>query len=275
MDEKAIYDFHGLKKTLESMGFHVGKAETWRPIDSEEVSLKEGNLIFDDDGIFLVDDKGYKRQVFLYKREYRLIQYGKPRYHICKCETIESFLRGMDIPEYRRAETKSVKVINRDNNNEEEVVSDLPLCQNCAKKVFKGKVDMSSSEFAEILRNAAPAEQPNDKTEINPRGYTKDWSEISRRYREEHNYTCEKCGVQVSPFETEYMQVHHKNGNKTDNNRISNLQCLCIKCHSEVDPTHIHNFSSESQRLLIKLFMEKYGSIREKNLKMKENQERI
>ena len=269
MDEKAIYDFHGLKNMLEGMGYHVGKAEAWRPIDSEEVSLKEGNLKFEDNGIFLVDGDGYKRQVCLYKRRYKLLQFGPPRFHICKCTVIDSFLDGNDIPEYRRANTKSVKVLNWDEQDKEVEVSDLPLCKLCASIIFKGaKNNMKSSEFAEILRNAAPAEQPPIKTEVNPRtGYTKDWQEVSIKNREKHSYTCEKCGVQVSPFETEYMQVHHKNGNKRDNSS-SNLQCLCIKCHSEVDSTHIHNFSSESQRLLIKLFMEKYGSIREKNLKM-------
>ena len=262
MEEEPICNFQGLKDLLTSKGYHIGKAEPWRKIDSEEVSLHEGNLEFSDDGIFLVDEDGVKRQVYLYKRKYHLERYGKPRFHICKCETIQEFLSGRDIPEYRRANTSSVKVLDWDNDDDEVEVSDLPLCKNCAAIIYDDRdYNMDSSEFAEILRNAASAEeeQPTD-TEVNPRtGYTKDWQEISSAFREKHNYTCEKCGVQVSPFESEFMHVHHVNKNKTDN-RESNLQCLCIKCHSEVDPTHIHNFSSKSQRLLIKLFEEKYGS---------------
>ena len=123
---------------------------------------------------------------------------------------------------------------------------------------------MDSSQFAEILRNAASEDEskPSDK-EVNPiTGYTKDWQKISEKVRNEHNWTCEKCGIHVSPYDHSFMEVHHKNRIKTDN-RESNLQCLCIKCHSEVDPIHIHNFSTPNKRLLIKLFMEKYGHLRQ------------
>ena len=91
MDEKPICDFSGLKKCLIEKGYHIGKAEPWRKIDSEEVNLKKGQLECTDEGIFLIDDDGFKHQVFLYKRRYKLRQYGKPRFHICKCETIEKF----------------------------------------------------------------------------------------------------------------------------------------------------------------------------------------
>lgn len=261
MEDEPIYKFQGLKDLLTRKGYHIGKAETWRKIDSEEVSIREGNLEFSDEGIFLVDEDGVKRQVYLYKRKYHLERYGKPRFHICKCQTIQEFLSGKDIPQYRRANTSSVKVLNMDNGDEEVEVSDLPLCKYCAAIIYDDKnYDMDSSEFAEILQNSASTddEQLTD-AEINPRtGYTRDWQEISSEFREQHSYICEKCGIQVTPFDSEFMHVHHKNLNKTDN-RERNLQCLCIKCHSEVDATHVRNFSTKSQRLLLKLFNEKYG----------------
>lgn len=259
MEEKPIYDFHRLKEFLTRKGYRVKKAEPWRKIDSEEVSLREGKLEFTNEGIFLIDDDGIKRQVFLYKRKYHLLQYGKPRYHVCKCSTIDEFLNGNDIPEYRRANTESVKVLNWDNHNQEEEISQLPLCKNCAAILYQYK-NLDSSQFSELLHNKATEEEKinREETEVDINGYTKDWQMISSEFRKQHNYTCEKCGVQVSPFETEFMHVHHKNKKKTDN-RPSNLQCLCIKCHSDIDATHIHNFSTKSQRLLIKLFLEKYG----------------
>lgn len=65
----------------------------------------------------------------------------------------------------------------------------------------------------------------------------------------------------MNPFESEFMQTHHKNGDKTDN-RDSNLECLCIKCHSEVDDTHRRNFNTLAYQGLIKEFLYQYGTER-------------
>lgn len=46
-------------------------------------------------------------------------------------------------------------------------------------------------------------------------------------------------------------------GDKLDN-RESNLECLCIKCHSEVDDTYRRNFNTLTQQGLIQEFLLKY-----------------
>ena len=262
MDETAIYDFRGLKALLQRKGIRVGKAKHWREINSEEVSIREGKLEFTDDGIFVNED-GIKRQGFLYKRAMYLEWEGvrkKPAFHICKCEKIEQYLRGNDIPEYRRANTEYVKVLDKSRHLKETIVYNLPLCGYCAGLLRQYDENLNSSQFSEILRNAASmedAKQKDSELKSSATEYTKDWQEVSKKIKDKHNWTCEKCGVKVSQFDHTFMEVHHKNKDKTDN-RESNLQCLCIKCHSEIDTTHIHNFSTPSKRLLIKLFLEKY-----------------
>ena len=37
----------------------------------------------------MVGNGNERQQVYLYKRDYHLEKYGKPRFHICKCDTIE------------------------------------------------------------------------------------------------------------------------------------------------------------------------------------------
>lgn len=261
--------FSKVKESLRRIGIIVDKAkDAYVPISPEEVSLKEienGSLQIDTDGIFIIGEDGVRRQVFLYKRAYNMERFGKPRFHICKCQTIEEFMNSSgEIPEYRRANTRAVMVLDRSNGNQDTKVEDLPLCKYCAQLIGSVARNMDSAAFVELLKKANPAdeERPQGNINVNTRtGYTEDWQEVSQRFRERHHYTCERCGVQVSQFETEYMQVHHRNGDKT-NNSDSNLECLCIKCHSEVDPTHVRNFSTRQQQMLIRFFMDNYASKR-------------
>ncbi|MDE5883364.1 MAG: hypothetical protein K2H60_16705 [Muribaculaceae bacterium] len=43
----------------------------------------------------------------------------------------------------------------------------------------------------------------------------KDWERISMAYRANRQFTCERCGSKVKDgFDHQYMQTHHRNGNK-------------------------------------------------------------
>ena len=75
-----------------------------------------------------------------------------------------------------------------------------------------------------------------------------------------HQFTCEHCGLQITePFDQHFIHTHHKNGNKTDN-RESNLECLCVRCHSEKDYWHKQRFSSGANRIILEDFNIKYPS---------------
>lgn len=67
-------------------------------------------------------------------------------------------------------------------------------------------------------------------------GYTHDFPEISRRLREQNNWTCSECGVDMTE-KKEGLHTHHINGVKHDNVR-SNLRVLCALCHKNVDEHH-------------------------------------
>ena len=53
------------------------------------------------------------------------------------------------------------------------------------------------------------------------------------------------------------VQVNHINGIKTDNNG-KNLECLCIRCHANVDDVHRKNFSKGDNLFRLNDFNEKY-----------------
>lgn len=259
-NKSPIFKFDGLKSLLQKMGYKVDKAEGYKPIDVADVSieeLKNGVIEFTKDGIF-INSEGVMRKVFLYKRSYHLLNYGLPRFHIRKCQTIKSFMRnGNSIPEYRRANTDTVWVRDMDDNNRDKKVSNLPLCKFCLEMAQEGFYNMNTTDFVEILKNADES-VPEEDVEVDIFGYTKDWEMISQAYRKSHNYTCDKCGIEISdPFDQQYIHTHHINLRKTDN-RTANLQCLCIRCHSEVDDFHRERFSSGDQKRQLDEFNRKY-----------------
>ena len=194
----------------------------------------------------------------IWKRSYHLELYGKPRFHIRKCQTISAFMRANNsIPEYRRANTETVWVHDMDDNMTDKDISNLPLCKYCLKMAQEGYNGMSNNDFVEILKKADIAETQED-IEIDIFGYTKDWETVSRAYRSLHNFTCENCGIEITDaFDQQYIHTHHKNSRKTDN-KTSNLQCLCIRCHANVDEFHRKRFDSGANKILLKEFNTKY-----------------
>lgn len=256
-----VHGFEGLKSLLTSMGYNVGESSGYRAIPVEDVTAEQinsGFFEFTNDGIFVTVD-GVRRQVFLYKRSYRLTQYGKPRFHVRQCQTILSFMNSTgNIPAYRRANTDTVKVLDMDDGGMEKEVSTLPLCKYCADLIQSTIPMTTTTEFVEMLRDNEE-DTPMEDIEVDLFGYTRDWEIISRGIRERNNYTCELCGLHISnPYDQHFIHVHHKNGRKTDN-RDSNLQCLCLRCHADVDANHKERLTgSRANRIIYDEFCAKY-----------------
>jgi len=63
--------------------------------------------------------------------------------------------------------------------------------------------------------------------------YTRDWSSVSRKYKEYKMWRCEECYVNLSgkPHKR-LLHVHHQD-NDPQNNASWNLIALCVICHSK------------------------------------------
>ena len=265
MDEEPIYNFVALRNHLVRLGYIVEQAQGYREIRPEEVtidSINRGELEVTEEGIFVIGPGSQRQQVFLYKRDYRLETYGKPRFHICRCGVINDFIvSGRFREHYVRANSDPVPVYNIDNRRREVMVDELPLCKLCLSKI-REYGNMTSTDFVKILREARGTDEEPEVHEVDIFGYTRDWDDISRQYREAHNYTCERCGLRIDDiFDRQYIHCHHKDENKL-NNRDSNLECLCLRCHSKVDDYHHHNLTTGANRIIMEEFEKKYPNNR-------------
>lgn len=265
MPEEPIFDFSPLKDFLKQRGYIIGTRTAYEPFTPEDVKpidITNGSMSFTDKGIFVKGEDGEERQVFLYKKDYHLEQYGKPRFHICKCETIESFINGGGFKDhYVRANSEPVPVIDLDNGRMHVKIEALPLCAYCRKMIQDfGKIN--STDFVELLKTANDSSQDDfDDVETDIFGYTKDWEYVSKQYREAHHYVCEKCGLEITnSYDRQYMHVHHINGVKV-NNRESNLKCLCLYCHAHVDENHRERLTQGAGKFAYDAFIKKYRHI--------------
>ena len=71
------------------------------------------------------------------------------------------------------------------------------------------------------------------------------WPAISRWYRQEQDWICENCGINLQA-RREFLDTHHVRGRLF--NSPADLKALCIKCHSDQTQPVDHSFMRQQPR---------------------------
>lgn len=209
-----------------------------------EFILSQKDLTFDEIGFFQKSKKNGFLRLGIFLPEFNdLLHNANPVLHIYNCNTTNDL-------------SKKMKVTNSSHNTffsrdrKKNISANLKICKKCTKnlrKQFNLKL-LGLNTFNDFV--LALEESVKKELISGPDGYTINWRQISYCYRDTKNFICEKCGYQAKElYQQKFLHTHHIDRVKTNNKR-NNLQCLCVKCHSEVDDFHKEKFSFECLSLL-------------------------
>lgn len=242
-------------------------------IDLSDVDVGPGDLLT------------YKgEQIVLYikdTRSSRWVLENQPeksrRFHIAECGTLEAMRQAGRFERFvgynKMNGMFKVDWFDEETGEKGETEAALKVCKNCLKTLdYRGYASQSGALLLPTKHRQSKAEnwatfsmseffmdystfftsKPSrtDETAQIDR-YVQEWAKISEIRREQANWTCEACNVNLQTAPN-LLHVHHRNGVKTDNGR-RNLQVLCGQCHSE-QPMHQHmKISMDTKRILTRL----------------------
>lgn len=250
-----LYKFEKLSQKLDLLNFPEVKEsrfEVVRKDFSEEES--KGNITFKDDGIYLMMN-GIEHKGYMYIKIADVDQFGHPKFHISNCQTIIQQQEQNRFHGHYYWSNSNIVDIQQRRSSKIHKDTTLELCYNC--RITANISDYNNTQgFFELLD--IQDKEPQNKEELDIRGYVKKWQQISKKFRIENKFTCDNCKIKIeNKFDQRFIQVHHRNGNKLINNR-ENLQCLCVLCHANIDERHTENFQNRRSVFEINTFIEKY-----------------
>jgi hypothetical protein len=253
-----LYAFSKLSQKLTQLGYPEATESGFRSIrvdfnaETFKKAVRDGKIKFSEDGIYLTYE-GKEWKGYMYMPTYRIAKYNSmPRFHLTRCEKIEDLFSSGYGSLYKWSNNKFNDITDRDTYK---VYKDekLQLCHHCQEAIY-GIID--TEDFFETLETEEVHEIVD--VEVDIFGYTLNWEKISRAYRKDKDYTCEKCGIKIeNSYDKRFIHTHHKNGNKLIN-RKDNLECLCVLCHANSDERHEQNFDKKRMQPELKTFIEKY-----------------
>ncbi len=216
----------------------------------------ENNIIFRENGVYLIRN-GVEYRGYMYLKRFWVNYNGNisfPKFHITKCTTVLEIEKRIDFVWHNADEAEI-----QDRSTDKMYKANLDLCWKCQSETTNRI--KTTQDFYKELKVDNEKIQPIKNIEADIDGYELGkWSIISRNFREQKNYTCERCNVQVTGFlDRKFIHTDHKDGNKLRNVE-SNFECLCILCHCYKDELHRENFGKRRMKKELTTFVDKYRS---------------
>ncbi|MAT38110.1 MAG: hypothetical protein CL946_00750 [Ectothiorhodospiraceae bacterium] len=183
-----------------------------------------------------------------------------PKFHILNCDVVQEKKTSNHFHGHYVFRTKPVEIEDLDGKwkepmlcklclrNQTEIVSVIDTTEFCEE--YLPKIKQSGS----FIRSDLPKEY-----DLDTHGYTTDWDKKSQEYRVKQHFTCEECGIKLNKryLDGYFLETHHIDMNKT-NNADSNLKCLCVLCHANVNELHKRRYKDGKNRKKLEDFLEIY-----------------
>lgn len=251
-----LYKFEKLKKIFDKWGFpSINRKSSFQLIKSIDFveAYESGAISFEDDGIYY-EYQGNKQRGYMFLKEYYISDYGHfPKIHLKKCQVISDFINKGNFEKRYKWSNSSVNDIIDIPTEKVYPNKVLDLCRFCKKELLD---EFDSSEdffqFQQKIHNQVMSEK------LDIYGYNSNMEILSKSFRAKKNYSCYICGIQPKDkMHRRFWHTHHLDGVKTNNDE-SNLQCLCILCHSFKDKIHQENFSNPRIKQQLNNFINLY-----------------
>lgn len=202
---------------------------------------------------FRIEGRGYRSAVQWLEAHPEM---GK-KYHLGECRTIESMIKEKRIERYvnggssvRRRNDDGYPIFPIEFDGVDHEIA-LQICKNCrrdphivglSRSILKD--DIKNFDLVGCLQEKSDSLRPGERqfpfraqyTALTapPNQYIEGWRDISWDYRRRRGWKCESCGGSFKCHK-KLLHTHHKNMQKGDN-RQSNLEALCIRCHEQEHP---------------------------------------